>query len=158
MRRVDVYLVRVSVTEGTGVSAFLSATGRQMVRAVGTKLKNTGFPDDAATLFVAPSIAAAQTAELFAERIDFLGVPHVLPALDGGVPPQVAGAALLEASARGPVIVVADEPALSALGAWIVSRPTFPPLRPAQVSAVLGRKPAWYQRAESGERLPLLVA
>lgn len=157
----DVYLLRTSVAqdEGQPHGGFLSAEGRRLVRAVGTKLKNAApadFPEDVARLLVAPHVPSVQTAELFAERIDFIGQVEVLPALAAGVPPQVAGSLLVAAS--GPTVVVADEPAISALGAWLVSRPTFPPLRHAQVSAILGRKPVWYQRADTGERLPLLVA
>lgn len=148
----DVYLLRSSVETEHG---YLSADGRRLVRAVGTKLKSVDFAD-VARMLVAPAPAAIQTAELFAERIDFMGVVEVVPSLAAGVPPQVAGGALL--AGAHPAVVVADEPALSALGAWLVSRPTFPPLRPAQVSAVLNRQPAWYQRADTGERLPLLVA
>lgn len=149
----DAYLLRSSVADSG--REHLSAEGRRLVRAVGTKLKNGGFAD-VARFVVAATPAAMQTAELFAERIDYVGVVEVLASLAAGVPPHVAGAELVAGPA--PVVVVADEPALSALGAWLVGRPTFPPLRHAQVSAVLNRQPVWYQRADTGERLPLLVA
>lgn len=158
----DVYLLRASLPNEDGPNGFLSAEGRRLVRAVGTKLKNatpTDFPEDIGRVLVAPHLASVQTAELFAERIDFIGVIEVLPALAAGVPAQVAGGHLVGlATAASRTLVVADEPALSALGAWLVGRPTFPPLRHAQVSAILDRRPAWYQRADTGERLPLLVA
>ncbi len=156
----DVYLLRASLPTEEGPNGFLSAEGRRLVRAVGTKLKNAtpmDFPEDIGRVLVAPHLASVQTAELFAERIDFIGLVEVLPALAAGVPAQVAGGHLLGAAATR-TLVVADEPALSALGAWLIGRPTFPPLRHAQVSAILDRRPAWYQRADTGERLPLLVA
>lgn len=155
----DVYLLRSSLPHEDGPNGYLTAEGRRLVRAIGTKLKNTGFPEDVGRLLVAPTPAAIQTAELFAERVDYIGVIEVVAALAGGVPAQVAGGLVVGSGADArPVIVVADEPAISAVGAWLVSRPTFPPLRPAQVSAIVNRAPAWYQRADTGERLPLLVA
>ena len=51
-----------------------------------------------------------------------------------------------------------DEPLLSALGAFLVGRPTFPPLVHSQVSIIKDRKPAWCFRPGEVGRSLLLVA
>jgi len=135
--------------------AHLSLEGRQVVRAIGSKIRLTEEPSFD-RFVVAPSTLAAQTAELFADRVDYVGVIEVLPALADGVPPSIAAQALLE---RGTTTaVVADEPTLSALGAFLVGRPTFPPLERGQISVVEDRKPAWCLRPGDLARRQLLVA
>lgn len=107
-------------------------------------------------ILVSPLAAAVQTAELFADRVDYVGAIEVLPGLAGNVPPQVIAPLLLERGAS--IVVVADEPELSALGAFLVGRPTFPPLLHAQVSVIRDRKPAWCLRPGDMARSLLLVA
>jgi phosphohistidine phosphatase SixA len=125
------------------------------VRAMGTRVKNTEAPSFDA-IVVSPAVAAVQTAELFAERVDFLGMLEVLPTLVGGVPGEILAKSVL---ARGEsVLVVADEPALSELGAFLVRRPTFPPLRPAQVSVVVDGRPEFCLRPGEHARSLLLVS
>ena len=103
-----------------------------------------------------PLAAAVQTAELFADRVDYVGVIEVLPALGTTVPPQVIAPMLL---ARGSsIVVIGDEPSLSALGAFLVGRPTFPPLLHGQVSVIKDRQPAWCLRPGETTRSLLLVA
>lgn len=61
--------------------------------------------------------------------------------------------------ARGErLLVVAEEPALAQLGAFLVGRPTFPPAVPGQVSVIQDRKPAWCLRPGELGRQLLLVA
>ena len=48
--------------------------------------------------------------------------------------------------------------AVSRLGAFLVGRPTFPPLVPAQVSVIRDRQPAWCLRPGDLGRQLLLVA
>lgn len=127
-----------------------------MVRALGNRIRLNEEPafDRVVT---SPAPAAVQTAELFADRVDYVGLVEVLAALSSGVPPQVV-APLLLAGAASSVLVVGDEPALSALGAFLVGRPTFPPLVPSQVSLIRDRRPAWCWRPGETGRSQLLVA
>lgn len=133
----------------------LSAEGRQVIRALGNKLRLTEEPSFDAIL-TSPLATATQTAELFADRVDYVGVIEVLPALANNVPPQVIAPALL--ARGGSIVVVGDEPALSALGAFLIGRPTFPPLMHAQVSVIRDRQAAWCLRPGDIARSLLLVA
>lgn len=148
----DLALLRASLATEEG---HLSLEGRQIVRALGSRIRLN--EDPSFDRFVtSPLPAALQTAELFADRVDFIGVIEVLPALAGNVPPEVAAKQLL---ARGEsVVVVGDEPFISALGAFLVGRPTFPPLAHAQVSIIKDRKAAWCFRPGETGRSQLLVA
>ncbi|CAN5158850.1 hypothetical protein BH09MYX1_BH09MYX1_07030 [soil metagenome] len=156
----DVYLIRNSLTEGEASEApvahrHLSLEGRQLIRAMGQKVRLAEEPsfDRFITSALAPAV---QTAELFADRVDYIGAIEVMPALAASIPPQIAAAQIL---ARGSIVAVfADEPELSALGAFLIGRPTFPLLVHAQVSVITDRKPAWYLRPDTMARGPLLVA
>lgn len=147
-----VALVRTSLATDAG---FLSLEGRQRIRALGQRFKLNEDPTFEHVL-TSTRPAAVQTAELFADRIDFLGVVEAVPALDGAVPAEVLAASVLTRAAG--VVVVGDEPQLSSLGAFLVGRPTFPPLVPGQVSVIVDRQPAYaYRPGETGRSL-LLVA
>lgn len=150
----DVHLLRTSLVDPG--ATHLSAEGRRIVRALGSKLKLSDEP-----LFdrfiVSPEPAAVQTAELFAERTDYVGVIETLPLLaDPRTPAQVIVSHLLERGSS--IALVADEPILAAIGAFLVGRPTFPPAVPAQVSFVRDRKPEWLLRPGELGRQVLLVA
>lgn len=146
----QIFLVRTSLVDGT----HLSLEGRQLVRALASRIKLNEEPA-LDRLVTSPEPAAVQTAELFADRTDYLGVVEALPLLTQGTPPSVIVAALLE---RGTTIaVVADEPLLATIGAFLIGRPTFPPAVHAQVSLVRDRQPAWAWRPGEIQR-PLLVA
>jgi phosphohistidine phosphatase SixA len=159
----DILLLRSSmvlhslVEDSPAVAAhrFLSAEGRQIVRAMGNRIRlneETSFD----RFVTSPFPDAVQTAELFADRVDYVGLIEVLPALAGDVPPQVTAKMLL---ARGSsIVVVGDEPSLSALGAFLVGRPTFPPLVHGQVSVIKDRQPAWCLRPGDPVKSLLLVA
>lgn len=134
---------------------FLSAEGRQVVRALGNRLRLNEEPTFD-RFVTSPWPAAVQTAELFADRVDYVGVIEVIPALAGGVPPQVIAPMLLARGAS--IVVVGDEPALSALGAFLIGRPTFPPLVHGQISMIKDRQPAWCMRPGDPVKSLLLVA
>jgi phosphohistidine phosphatase SixA len=164
VRGVDIFLVRSSLTIDKGAvddatvpdaQRHLSADGRQIIRALGNKLRLSEEPTFD-RFVTSPLPAAVQTAELFADRVDYVGVIEVLPALSSNVPPQVIAPLLL---ARGSsIVVVGDEPALSSLGAFLVGRTTFPPLMHGQVSVIHDRQPAWCLRPGDLARQLLLVA
>jgi len=149
----DVWLVRTSLID-VG-SAHLSLEGRQVIRALGNKLRLTEEPTFD-RFVVAPDFSAVQTAELFADRTDYVGLIEVLPTLTPDAPASVVASALLTRGTS--VVVVADEPVLANIGAFLVGRPTFPPALHAQVSLVRDRQPAWALRPGETARSLLLVA
>ena len=155
----DFYLLRASLTDGDAGLAeahrFLSAEGRRLVRAVGNRVRLTErLTFD--RMVTAPGAAAIQTAEVFAERVDYVGVIEVLPSLASGVPPSVATPLLMAQGVA--TVVVAGEPSLSNLGAFLIGRPTFPPLLNGQLSVIENRQPAWCLRPDDEARSLLLVA
>jgi len=163
VRLVDIFLLRSSIDVSPGddpagvpeAHRYLSAEGRQVIRALGNRLRLNEEPSFD-RFVTSPFPAALQTAELFADRVDYVGVIEVLPALAGNVPPQVIAPLLL---ARGEsIVVVGDEPSLSALGAFLIGRPTFPPLRHGQVSVIENRQPAWCLRPGDPVKSLLLIA
>lgn len=148
----DLALLRASLATDEG---HLTAEGRQIIRALGNRIRLNEEPSFD-RFVTSPHPSAVQTAELFADRVDYIGVIEVMPALGGNVPAEVVAKQLL---ARGEsIMVVGDEPLLSALGAFLVGRPTFPPLVHAQVSIIKDRKPAWCFRPGEVGRSQLLVA
>jgi phosphohistidine phosphatase SixA len=150
---VDVFLLRSSLTD-TG-TAFLNAEGRRMVRALGNKLKLSDEPSfDRFVVSTEP--AAIQTAELFADRTDYVGVIETLPLLATQSPGQVIVSHLLERGSS--IVVVADEPMLATVGAFLVGRPTFPPAIHSQIALVRDRRPEWFLRPGEIGRQALLVA
>jgi phosphohistidine phosphatase len=156
---VQVYIIRHghAVDEGPGLSdeaRYLSKKGRKIVREVGHHLRDAGIELDA--ILTSPLVRAVQTAELLAERMDYLGIVEALPALAPGVPPRVAAAELASRGSR--VAVVGHEPGLSFLGAYLCGRPSFPPLRKAQVSLVEDGQGRWFLNPDTMERDRLLMA
>jgi hypothetical protein len=151
----DVWLLRTSLVD-TG-TAFLNAEGRRIVRALGNKLKMADEPSfDRVVTGTEP--ATVQTAELFADRTDYVGVIESLPILDAAAktPGEIVVKLLLERGSS--IVVVADEPILATVGAFLVGRPTFPPAVASQVSFVRDRKPEWFLRPGEIGRQVLLVA
>lgn len=150
----DVWLMRTSLVDSG--TAYLNAEGRRIVRALGTKLKLSDEPSFD-RFVVSPEPAAVQTAELFAERTDYVGLIETLPLLaDPKSPGSVIVSQLLQRGSS--VVVVADEPILATVGAFLVGRPTFPPALHGQVSFVRDRKPEWFLRPGEIGRQVLLVA
>jgi phosphohistidine phosphatase SixA len=155
----DIFLLRSSICvddspEVPAAHRYLSLEGRQIVRALGNKIRLTEEPSFD-RFITSPHASAVQTAELFADRTDYVGAIEVLPLLAAATPPSVIAPLLL---ARGEtLVVVADEPVLASIGAFLVGRPTFPPAVHSQVSVIKDRKPAWCLRPGE-ERQLLLVA
>jgi broad specificity phosphatase PhoE len=67
----------------------------------------------------------------------------------------VAAAAIR--SAGEAVIVVSHEPAISAIGAFLLGLPAFPQFRTAQCCTIENGKPTFTARADLGQILPLFV-
>lgn len=156
----EIYLLRSSLVLNDSPSIpegqrFLSLEGRQLVRALGNKIRLAEEPSFD-RFITSPLPAAVQTAELFADRTDFVGVIETLPLLASGAPPSVIAPLLFTRGER--LVVVADEPALASLGAFLVGRPTFPPALHAQVSVIKDRQPSWCLRPGDLGRQLLLVA
>jgi phosphohistidine phosphatase SixA len=156
---VEIWLLRSSLlAEDASVPEAqrgLSLDGRQIVRAIGNKIRLTEEPSFD-RFVTSPTPAAVQTAELFADRTDYVGVVETLPLLAANTPASVIAPLLL---ARGnTVVVVADEPLLASVGAFLVGRPTFPPAVHGQVSVVKDRQPAWCLRPGELGRQLLLIA
>src|SRR3954451_9055783 len=83
--RVDIFLLRSSIASDASPAVpeahrFLSAEGRQIVRALGNRLRLNEEPSFD-RFVTSPFPAAVQTAELFADRVDYVGVIEVLPSL-----------------------------------------------------------------------------
>lgn len=154
-----VYLVRhsLAVQEHAGLVdayRYLSEEGRALMSAVGTKLAADGVAFDA--LLTSPLVRAVQTAELLARSVGYDDVVTALPALCPGVPPEATAE---ELAARGSsVAIVGHEPGISALGALLVGRPAFPPLRPGQVSLIERGRAMWTLHPGTLELERLLVA
>ena len=73
-----------------------------------------------------------------------------------GVPPRVVAE---EVTAHGvAVLVVGHEPGISALGAHLVGRPSFPPFRPGQVTLIEDGVARWSLSPDRLEIEPILVA
>lgn len=154
-----VYLVRHAhaVDEDRNLSdeqRYLSKKGRKNIREVGRVLRDAGVEFDA--ILTSPLVRAVQTAELLAERLDFVEVVEALPALRPGVPVRVAASELPSRGAA--VAVVGHEPGISMLGAFLIGRPAFPPLRKAQVCLIEDGQPRWMLHPDTLERDRLIVA
>jgi phosphohistidine phosphatase len=156
---VQVYIIRHghAIDSGPGFAdehRFLTKKGRKTVREVGRFLHEAGVELDA--ILTSPLVRAVQTAELLAERLDYLGVIEALPALAPGIPPRVVAADLASRGAR--IAVIGHEPGLSFLGAYLCGRPSFPPLRKAQVSVVEDGHPSWLLNPDTLQRDRLIIS
>jgi phosphohistidine phosphatase len=131
----------------------LSSEGRALASAVGRLLAAEGVRLE--RLLTSPLVRAVQTAEIVARELGFTAEIQVLPSLAPGGPPQ-ATAERLGTAAH--VALVGHEPTISALGALLASRPSFPPMKPGQVSLIEGGQARWKIDPERLERVPLLMA
>ncbi|MBE7448877.1 MAG: histidine phosphatase family protein [Kofleriaceae bacterium] len=152
------YLVRHAdaVSEdiaGSDDVRWLSARGREAARGLARLLREQAVALDA--VVSSPLPRALQTAELVAAGLDFLGVVEALPELAPGRHPRRAAEAL---PARGQaVLVVGHEPTISALGAFLLGRRSFPPFRTAQGAALAGGAPTFTARADLMQTHALFV-
>ena len=154
-----IYVIRHAhaVPEGPALAdehRYLSVRGREVARAVAVALRDRGVLLDA--FYTSPLVRAVQTAELMAEALGYTGEVRTLPALAPGVPPRVVAE---RASQLGNALaLVGHEPGISALGAELVGRPSFPQFRPGQVCAIESGTPLWSFNPESLAFEQLLVA
>jgi phosphohistidine phosphatase len=158
---VKVYLVRhaeaVDVRDmheaGSDGDRWLNARGREQARVLARLLREQGVSPDA--ILSSPLPRAVSTAELVADGVGYLGVVEVLPALGPGAHPRLAAQHIATAGAS--VVVVGHEPSISALGALLLGRPSFPPFRTAQACAIEDGGPTFTARPDIGQVLALFV-
>lgn len=154
----SIYLVRHgdAVPEeeaGSDRDRWLSPRGREAARVLGRLLREQGIVPD--MILSSPLPRAVQTAELLATSLDYLGTVTSLRCLEPSAQPRVAATAILAAGAA--VIVVSHEPAISAIGAFLLGLPSFPQFRTAQCCAIEDRRPTFSARADLGLVQPLFV-
>lgn len=138
---------------GSDRDRWLNANGREGARVLGRLLRENGVEPDA--IVCSPLPRAVQTAELIAQSLDFFGVIQSLRPLEPSARPEVIAREL--AAIGTSIIIVGHEPSISALGAHILGRPSFPPFRTAQCCALEGGKPTFTARADLGQIVPLFV-
>jgi len=146
---VRIYLVRHgdAVPEedaGSDRDRWLSPRGREAARILGRLLRETRVEPHA--IVCSPLPRAVQTAELIAASIDYIGHIESWRCLEPSAQPRVAATQL--AAIGTSVIVVGHEPSISALGAFLLGRPSFPPFRTAQCCAIEDGKPTFTARAD----------
>ena len=144
-----IYLVRhgEAVPEeeaGSDRDRWLSARGREAARVVARLLREQRIEIDC--VLASPLPRAVQTAELIAAGLDYFSPIASLRCLEPSAQPRVAAEAILAAGSS--VLVVGHEPSISALGAYVLGRPSFPPFRTAQCFAIEDRKPTFTVRAD----------
>jgi phosphohistidine phosphatase len=144
-----IYLVRHgdAVPEedaGSDRDRWLSPRGREAVRILGRLLREQGVEPDA--ILCSPLPRAAQTAELLAASLDYLGIVASLRCLEPSAQPRVAAESI--AGAGQAVLVVGHEPAISALGAPLLGQPSLQPFRTAQCCAIENGKPTFSARSD----------
>lgn len=131
---------------GTDADRWLSARGREAARVLARLLREQRVELDA--VVSSPLPRAVQTAELVAAGVDYLGPITVLAGLAPGCHPRRAAERL--AGLGTSVAVVGHEPGISGLGAFVLGRPAFPPLRTAQCCAIEQGAPTFTARADLG--------
>ena len=144
-----IYLVRHgdAVPEenaGSDRDRWLSPRGREAARILGRLLRETRVEPD--VIVCSPLPRAVQTAELIAASVDYIGHIESWRCLEPSAQPRVAANQL--AALGTSVIVVGHEPSISALGAFLLGRPSFPPFRTAQCCAIEDNKPTFTARAD----------
>jgi phosphohistidine phosphatase len=155
---VKIYLVRHgdAVPEddaGSDRDRWLSARGREAARILARLLRETKVEPDA--IVCSPLPRAVQTAELVAAGLDYLAPIIALRCLEPSAHPRVAAGEVQRAGMR--VIVVGHEPSISALGALLLGRPSFPPFRTAQCCAIEDGQPTFVARADIAQVQPYFV-
>jgi phosphohistidine phosphatase len=153
-----IYLVRHgdAVPEedaGSDRDRWLSPRGREAARILGRLLRESRVEPDA--IVCSPLPRAVQTAELVAASVDYIGHIQSWRCLEPAAQPNVAANQLSMLGSS--VIVVGHEPSISALGAFLLGRPAFPPFRTAQCCAIEDRKPTFTARSDLDQVLPYFV-
>jgi len=144
-----IYLVRHgdAVPEedaGSDRDRWLSVRGREAARVLARLLREQRIAPDA--IVCSPLPRAVQTAELLAAGLDYLGAISSWRCLEPSAHPRVAAGEI--ATLGGAAVVVGHEPSISALGAFLLGRPSFPPFRTAQCCAIEDGKPTFLARAD----------
>lgn len=153
MPRMQVLLMRHAraVDEGPRLAdeqRFLTLEGRRTALAVGRRLGELGAAVDA--VLTSPLVRAVQTAELASQSLGYAGAVESFFALAPGLPVRLVAE---ELAAHGTcVLVVGHEPSISALGAFLASAPSFPPLRPGQAVMLERGQPRWSLHPETLEQ------
>jgi phosphohistidine phosphatase len=153
-----IYLVRhaEAVPEedaGSDRDRWLSPRGREAARVLGRLLREQRIEPD--VIVCSPLPRAVQTAELVAASIDYLGPIASWRSLEPAAMPRMAANAV--AAAGFSVVVVGHEPSISALGAYLMGRPSFPSFRTAQCFALESGKPTFTARADIDQVQPYFV-
>jgi phosphohistidine phosphatase len=144
-----IYLVRHgdAVPEddaGSDRDRWLSPRGREAARILGRLLRESRVEPDA--IVCSPLPRAVQTAELLASSLDYIGHIQSWRCLEPAAHPRIAAS---QVGTQGiSVLVVGHEPSISALGAFLLGRPSFPPFRTAQCCAIEDGKPTFTARAD----------
>lgn len=144
-----IYLVRHgdAVPEedaGSDRDRWLSSRGREAARVLARLLREQAAELD--TILSSPLPRAVQTAELLAHGLDHLSTIATRRSLEPSSHPRVAAGEIM--AAGGSVLVVSHEPLISALGAFLVGRPSFHQFRTAQCYALEDGKPLFNARAD----------
>jgi phosphohistidine phosphatase len=144
-----IYLVRHgdAVPEdeaGSDRDRWLSPRGREAARILGRLLRDSRVAPDA--IVSSPLPRAVQTAELLGHGLDYIAHIATWRCLEPSAQPRVAAGMISSVGAS--VIVVGHEPSISALGAYILGRPAFPPFRTAQCCAIEDGKPTFTARSD----------
>jgi phosphohistidine phosphatase len=138
---------------GSDRDRWLSPRGRESARILARLLQSSNVDPDA--IVCSPLPRAVQTAELLAQGLDFLREIRSLRCLEPSAHPRLAAELVLAAGAA--VMVVGHEPSISALGAHLLGRPSFPPFRTAQCCAIEDGKPTFTARADIDQIQPYFV-
>lgn len=138
---------------GSDRDRWLSPRGREAARVLARLLREHGVEPDA--IVCSPLPRAVQTAELLAQGLDYLREIRSLRSLEPSAQPRVAAQGVL--AAGGAVLVIGHEPSISALGAHILGRPSFPPFRTAQCCMIENGAPTFTARADIAQVLPYFV-
>lgn len=132
---------------GSDRDRWLSPRGREASRILGRLLREQGLAPDA--IVSSPLPRAVQTAELIASMLDYVAPIATRRYLEPSAQPRMAASEL--GALGGAILVVSHEPMISALGAFLLGRPSFPPFRTAQCCAIEGNQPTWTARADVGQ-------
>jgi phosphohistidine phosphatase len=129
---------------GSDRDRWLSPRGREAARVLGRLLRESRVEPDA--IVSSPLPRAVQTAELLASSLDYIAHIASLRCLEPSAQPRVAANTIATLGAS--VVVVGHEPSISALGAYLLGRPSFPPFRTAQCCAIEDGKPTFTARSD----------
>jgi phosphohistidine phosphatase len=138
---------------GSDRDRWLSPRGREAARILARLLRGQRIEIDA--VLSSPLPRAVQTAELVAAGLDYLGDVVSRRCFEPGAHPRVAADVIL--ASGGSVLVVGHEPSISALGAYLYGRPSFPPFRTAQCCAIEDGRPSFIARSDVDQVQPYFV-